>query len=123
VRRFKLRSVKCAVRTADHPIMRAMAVQACIRTHRSGESSRRRLLSGVLLAGSLRPRSRRPRLALKAAAATPVPFAAAATALRRDRADIVAVTWIGPNWLAAMCAGLWYGFWLALRARFGRGEN
>ena len=66
---------------------------------------------------------RRPRLALKAAAATPVGFAAVATALRRDRADILAVTWIGPNWLAAMCLGLWYGLGLALRARFGRGEN
>jgi glycosyltransferase involved in cell wall biosynthesis len=66
---------------------------------------------------------RRPRLALKAAAAAPVPFAAAAAALRRDRADIVAVSWIGPNWLAAMCVGLWYGLWLALRARFGRREG
>jgi glycosyltransferase involved in cell wall biosynthesis len=66
---------------------------------------------------------RRPRLALKAAAATPIGFAAAATALRRDRADIVAVSWIGPNWLAAMCVGLWYGLGLALRARFGRGEK
>jgi glycosyltransferase involved in cell wall biosynthesis len=66
---------------------------------------------------------RRPRLALKAAAAAPVPFAAAATALRHDRADVVAASWIGPNWLAAMCVGLWYGLWLALRARFGRGES
>ncbi len=62
---------------------------------------------------------RRPRLALKAAAATPVGFALAATAVRRDRDDIMTVAWVGPNWLAAMCAGLWYGLGLALRARLG----
>jgi hypothetical protein len=66
---------------------------------------------------------RRPRLAAGAAAAIPVAFAAAATALRRERADVAAVTWIGPNWLAAMCVGLWYGLWLALSARFGRGRG
>lgn len=60
---------------------------------------------------------RRPRLALKVAVATPVGFAAAATAVHRDRADAVTAGWVGPNWLAAMCAGLWYGLWLALRAR------
>ncbi len=74
------------------------------------------LLAGVIAL-------RRPRLAVKAAAATPVAFAAGATALRRERAGIVADAWIGPNWLAAMCAGLWHGLWLALRARFVRREN
>jgi glycosyltransferase involved in cell wall biosynthesis len=62
---------------------------------------------------------RRPRLAAKAAAVTPVPFVAAAVALRRSRATAVSAGWVGPNWLAAMCIGLWYGLWLALRARFG----
>jgi glycosyltransferase involved in cell wall biosynthesis len=62
---------------------------------------------------------RRPRLALRAALAAPIPFVAAAAALRRDRAAAMSVGWVGPNWLAAMCAGLWYGLWLALRARLG----
>jgi glycosyltransferase involved in cell wall biosynthesis len=62
---------------------------------------------------------RRPRLALKVALSTPAPFAAAAIATRRNRVDTMTVAWIGPNWLAAMCAGLWYGLWLALRARLG----
>jgi glycosyltransferase involved in cell wall biosynthesis len=66
---------------------------------------------------------RRPRLALRAALAAPIPFTAAATALRRDRATVVSAGWVGPNWLAAMCAGLWYGLWLALRARLGRVEQ
>jgi glycosyltransferase involved in cell wall biosynthesis len=66
---------------------------------------------------------RRPRLAAGAAAATPVAFAAAAAALRRERADVAAVSWVGPNWLAAMSVGLWYGLWLALSARFGRGRG
>jgi glycosyltransferase involved in cell wall biosynthesis len=66
---------------------------------------------------------RRPRSALKAAALTPVGFAALAAALRRNRADAVTVAWVGPNWLAAMCAGLWYGLWLALRGRLGRLEK
>jgi glycosyltransferase involved in cell wall biosynthesis len=71
---------------------------------------------------------RRPRLILRAAAVTPVGFAAAATALRRDRATVVSAGWVGPNWLAAMCIGLWYGLWLALRAVVvdggsGRGER
>jgi glycosyltransferase involved in cell wall biosynthesis len=63
--------------------------------------------------------SRRPRLALRLAAAAPLPFAASALALRRERPTVVAAGWVGPNWLAAMCAGLWYGLWLALRARRG----
>jgi hypothetical protein len=62
-----------------------------------------------------------PRRAVRAAAVAPIPFAAVAAALRRDRATVAAVGWVGPNWLAAMCLGLWYGLWLALRARFGRG--
>lgn len=66
---------------------------------------------------------RRPRLTLKAALATPIPFVAAAAALRRDRASAASVAWVGPNWLAAMCAGLWYGLWLALRGRFGSGKK
>jgi glycosyltransferase involved in cell wall biosynthesis len=66
---------------------------------------------------------RRPRLALKAAAAAPAGFAAATAAFRRNRVDVVTVAWIGPNWLAAMCLGLWYGLWLALRARLGRGQK
>ncbi len=66
---------------------------------------------------------RRPRLGLKAAAVTPVPFAATAVALHRGRATVASAAWVGPNWLAAMCAGLWYGLSLALRARFGRGEH
>jgi glycosyltransferase involved in cell wall biosynthesis len=65
--------------------------------------------------------SRRPRLALRLAAAAPLPFAAGALALRRERPTVVAAGWVGPNWLAAMCAGLWYGLWLALRARRGGG--
>lgn len=63
---------------------------------------------------------RRPRLALQAAVAMPVGFAATAVALRRDRATVVSAAWVGPNWLAAMCAGLWYGLSLALSARLGR---
>jgi glycosyltransferase involved in cell wall biosynthesis len=66
---------------------------------------------------------RRPRLALRAALAAPIPFAGAAATLRRDRATVVSVAWVGPNWLVAMCAGLWYGLWLALCARFGRDDN
>ncbi len=64
---------------------------------------------------------RRPRLAVRAALVSPLPFAAITAALRRDRADVLTVAWIGPNWLLAMCAGLWYGLWLALRGRAGRG--
>jgi glycosyltransferase involved in cell wall biosynthesis len=66
---------------------------------------------------------RRPRLALAGALALPLPFAAATAAMRRNRADVFTVALIGPNWLAAMCAGLWYGLWLALRARFGRARR
>jgi glycosyltransferase involved in cell wall biosynthesis len=66
---------------------------------------------------------RRPRLAVGAAAATPVAFAAVAAGLRRERADVVAASWVGPNWLAAMCVGLWYGLWLALSARLRGGES
>jgi glycosyltransferase involved in cell wall biosynthesis len=72
------------------------------------------LLGAVLAA-------RRPRLALGLAAAIPLPFATAALALRRERHTVVASGWVGPNWLAAMCAGLWYGLWLALRAHRGGG--
>lgn len=64
---------------------------------------------------------RRPRLIAGAALAAPVPFALAATALRRGRATILAAGWVGPNWLAAMCAGLWYGLWLMLRGRLAGG--
>jgi len=63
---------------------------------------------------------RRPRLALRAAAAAPLPFAAVALALRRDRTTVVSAAWVGPSWLLAMCVGLWYGLWLALGARLGR---
>ncbi len=63
---------------------------------------------------------RRPRLALKAVAVSPLSFAVATMTLRRSRADAVTVAWVGPNWLAAMCAGLWTGLLLALRARLGR---
>ncbi|HWW89310.1 MAG TPA: glycosyltransferase family A protein [Solirubrobacteraceae bacterium] len=63
---------------------------------------------------------RRPRLALKAALAAPVSFAATAMALRRDRADVMTVAWVGPSWSAAMGTGLWYGLWLVLRARLSR---
>lgn len=63
--------------------------------------------------------ARRPRLALKAAIASPLSFAAATIALRRSRADAVAVALIGPSWLAAMCVGLWTGLWMAMRARLG----
>jgi glycosyltransferase involved in cell wall biosynthesis len=62
---------------------------------------------------------RRPRLALKAVAVSPLSFAAATMAVRRSCADAVTVAWVGPNWLAAMCAGLWTGLLLALRARLG----
>lgn len=62
---------------------------------------------------------RHPRPALRVALGTPLPFAAAAAALRRDRATVASLAWVGPNWLAAMCAGLWYGLWLALHARRG----
>jgi len=64
--------------------------------------------------------ARRPRAAAMGALVTPLPFAALATALRRDRATIASAAWVGPSWLAGMCAGLWYGLWLALRARLGR---
>ena len=64
---------------------------------------------------------RRPRFALKLASLAPLGFATATAALRRERADVMTVAWVGPNWLAAMCAGLWYGLWLALRARRGGG--
>lgn len=70
-------------------------------------------LSLLAFAGALR----RPRRALAAALAAPLPFAAAAVALRRERATMLASAWVGPSWLAAMLAGLWYGLWLALRAR------
>jgi glycosyltransferase involved in cell wall biosynthesis len=63
--------------------------------------------------------ARRPRLALKAAIASPLSFAAATMALRRNRADAAAVAMIGPSWLAAMCVGLWAGLWMAVRARVG----
>lgn len=66
---------------------------------------------------------RRPRAALKTALATPAPFAAAAIATRRKRLDVLTVAWVGPNWLAAMCGGLWYGLWLALRARLTRRDG
>lgn len=65
----------------------------------------------------------RPRLAFKAALAFPFSLAAATMAFRRSRADAVAVAWIGPNWLAGMCIGLWRGLWMALRARLRRGEG
>ncbi len=70
-------------------------------------------VSLLLAIGALR----RPRLALSAALAAPLPFVTAAAALRRDRATVVSLAWVGPNWLAAMCAGLWNGLWHALRAR------
>jgi hypothetical protein len=41
----------------------------------------------------------------------------------RERADVAAVSWVGPSSLAAMCVGLWYGLWLALSARFDRGQK
>ncbi|HWY19475.1 MAG TPA: glycosyltransferase family A protein [Solirubrobacteraceae bacterium] len=66
---------------------------------------------------------RRPRLVLGAALAAPMPFVAAALALRRERATVAAAGWVGPNWLAGMSIGLWYGLWLALRARFGRHQS
>ncbi len=66
---------------------------------------------------------RRPRLALRAAAVTPAGFAAVTAALHRNRADAATVAWVGPSWLAAMCAGLWYGLWLALCARLDRGDD
>ncbi|HWZ90548.1 MAG TPA: hypothetical protein VNW92_16910, partial [Polyangiaceae bacterium] len=66
---------------------------------------------------------RRPRLALRAASVAPVGFAGVTAALRRNRTDVVTVAWVGPSWLAAMCAGLWYGLWLALCGRFGRGNS
>jgi glycosyltransferase involved in cell wall biosynthesis len=62
---------------------------------------------------------RRPRLALKAAIVSPLPLAAATMAFRRNRADAFAVAWIGPNWVAGMCAGLWAGMWMVLRSRLG----
>ncbi|HTR88481.1 MAG TPA: hypothetical protein VMG62_00050, partial [Solirubrobacteraceae bacterium] len=60
---------------------------------------------------------RRPRLALRAAALTPLAFAAAALPLRRDRATVASLAWVGPSWLIAMCSGMWYGLWLVLRDR------
>ena len=66
---------------------------------------------------------RRPRLAVATALALPLPFAAAAASVRRSRTDVLTVALVGPNWLVAMCAGLWYGLWLALRARFGQGPR
>jgi glycosyltransferase involved in cell wall biosynthesis len=66
---------------------------------------------------------RRPRLAMRAAVASPLPFAAATMAFRRSLADAFAVAWIGPNWLAAMCVGLWTGLWMALRSRLGSSER
>lgn len=62
---------------------------------------------------------RRPRLAAKAATASPLLFAAVTMAFRRSRADALAVAWIGPNWLVGMCVGLWTGLWMVLRARLG----
>lgn len=60
---------------------------------------------------------RRPRLAVRALAASPLPFAAATIASRRSLADVFAVSWVGPSWLAAMSVGLWTGLGKALRAR------
>ena len=65
----------------------------------------------------------RPRLALQAAMALPVCLAAATMAFRRNRADAIAVAWIGPNWLAGMCIGLWNGLWMALRTRLQHGRR
>src|SRR5271167_2917935 len=47
------RAVKRASSTADHPIMRAMAVHADIRTRKRSGAGVRRLLSGALLGGLL----------------------------------------------------------------------
>jgi glycosyltransferase involved in cell wall biosynthesis len=66
---------------------------------------------------------RRPRLALKAAIGAPLPFAAATMALRRSWADGLAVAWIGPSWLVAMCFGLWSGLWMALRTQLTRRQR
>lgn len=67
---------------------------------------------------------RRPRLAMKATLALPFSFAAPTMAWRRNRADALTLAWIGPNWLLAMCSGLWAGLWLALRSRLqGHGND
>lgn len=65
----------------------------------------------------------RPRLALQAATALPLGLAAVTMAYRRNRADAIAVAWIGPNWLLGMCIGLWRGLWMALRTRLRHGRQ
>jgi glycosyltransferase involved in cell wall biosynthesis len=60
---------------------------------------------------------RRPRLALSALACIPLPLGAATLALRRSGADALAMAWIGPNWVAGMCIGMWAGLWHALQTR------
>jgi glycosyltransferase involved in cell wall biosynthesis len=73
-----------------------------------------------LSAGAAAIAVRRPRRVLMAGAAAPLAFATGALALRAPRADVAAVTWVGPNWLLAFAAGMWYGLWLALRNRASR---
>jgi glycosyltransferase involved in cell wall biosynthesis len=63
---------------------------------------------------------RRPRLAVAAMLAAPLTGAGAGAALRRPRADCVALGMLGPLWLCVYAAGMWRGLWLALQARIGR---
>jgi glycosyltransferase involved in cell wall biosynthesis len=60
---------------------------------------------------------RRPRLLAAAAIAAPAAGVTAGVALRRSRADSVALGALGPAWLCAYAAGMWRGLGLALRAR------
>ncbi len=62
----------------------------------------------------------RPRLGLRAAALAPVAGAGLGAALRRPRADSVAMGTVGPIWLLAYAAGMWRGLWLLSRGWVGR---
>lgn len=63
---------------------------------------------------------RRPRRAIAAAATAPLAGAGLGVALRRPRADSVALATVGPLWLGAFAAGMWRGLWLAAQARLRR---
>ncbi|HTA97448.1 MAG TPA: glycosyltransferase family 2 protein [Solirubrobacteraceae bacterium] len=60
---------------------------------------------------------RHPKIAFSAFAAAPVASAAAGTAMRRSRADCLALGMLGAPWLCVYGAGMWRGLYLALSAR------
>jgi glycosyltransferase involved in cell wall biosynthesis len=63
---------------------------------------------------------RKPRLLAAATMAAPTAGVGAGLALRRSRADCIALGMLGPAWLCVYAAGMWRGLGLALRARANR---